>query len=128
MKGVVRGMLLLAPAGWDVLLPQIPQHQTTHLSNAIESQHRSFTMARTAPARSPVLLLVLGLPLLLGLLASAVASIRPAVVGCGSSSALCRPPPLFVVGPPRRAGWVAGLTGGVGGRWGRTTRLGARKG
>jgi hypothetical protein len=103
MKGVVRGMLLLAPAGWDVLLPQIPQHQTTHLSNAIESQHRSFT--RTAPARSPVLLL-------LGLLASAVASICPAVVGCGSSSALCRPPPLFVVGPPRRAGWVAGLTAG----------------
>jgi hypothetical protein len=90
-------------------------------------------MARIARARSPVLLLTLGL-LLLGLLATAAASTCPGVSGRGSSSSsLRRPPPLFIVGP-RRAGWVAGATGvggrwgraGVGGRWGRT-RLGARK-
>ena len=78
-------------------------------------------MARAAPVRSPVLLLVLGL------VASAGASIRPAVGGRGSSPALRRQPPLFVVGPPGRAGWAAGAAGGAGGRWGRTTRLGARK-
>jgi hypothetical protein len=82
-------------------------------------------MARAAPARSLVLLLVPGLLLLLGLLASAGASSRPTVVcGRGSSSPLRRPPPLFIVGP-RRASWVAGAAR-VGGRWGRTTRLGAR--
>lgn len=86
-------------------------------------------MARATPARPPVLPLVLGLLLLLllRLLASAGTSMRPAVCGRGSSSSLRCPPPLFIVGPPHRAGWVTGAVAGVGGRWGRTTRLGARK-
>ena len=81
-------------------------------------------MTRATRARPPPVSLVLVLLLLLlGLLASAGASIRPVVSGRVSSSPLCRPPPLFIVGP-RRAGWVVGAAG-VGGRWGQT-RLGAR--
>lgn len=83
--------------------------------NPIQSskQAQSPTMTRAARARPPPVSLVL----LLGLLASAGASIRPVV------SPLCRPPPLFIVGPCR-AGGVVGAAG-VGGRWGQT-RLGAR--
>lgn len=78
------------------------------------------TRARPPP---PVSLVLVPLLLLLGLLASAGASIRPVVRGRVSSSQLCRPPALFIVGT-RRAGWVVGAAG-VGGRLGQT-RLGAR--